>query len=454
MTAATDTSGRFRRLYGSLRDVFRRLRGALSDAPALGWSFLYFFCLLTGYYVLRPVRDAMAASANVEDVFSPRLVGWFAGLGIDLHDFTLQALFTATFVMMLLLQPVYGALVSRYPRRVFLPVVYLVFIACLVGFYFAFHAQMPGRGALFFVWTAVFNLFAVSVFWSYMGDIFDNVEAKRLYGYIGAGGTLGGLAGPSLTKALVVHLGVANMMLVSVGFLAICLLCIAKLAPAARAADLRRGGRSGEDAMGGRVLEGLRLIWRSPLLRSMAMLMFFGVGIGTLLYNEQREIAMRVAQDTYRTAFYSNIDLWINLLVLVIQVFVTRGLLTRFGVAPALLIPAFGILVGFAVLSASPLPLLVAVVQIGTRAGEFALAKPARETIYTRVDRESRYKAKAAIETAVYRGGDLSFAWIHKGLAAFGSNVVFGAGLLVAAGMTYSVWRLIREQAKLPPDRG
>jgi ATP:ADP antiporter, AAA family len=138
--------------------------------------------------------------------------------------------------------------------------------------------------------------------------------------------------------------------------------------------------------------------------------------------------------------------------VLVVQVFITRPLLTRFGVAPALLIPAFAILGGFAVLTASPLPLMVAIVQIATRAGEFALSKPARETIYTRVDRESRYKAKAAIETAVYRGGDVSFAWIHKGLAVFGSQVVFGAGVLVAAGMTYGAWRLIREQAKLPPD--
>lgn len=442
MTPGTGTDGRF-----------DHLRGALREVPALGWSFLYFFSLLTGYYVLRPVRDAMAASSNVEDVFAPGLVAWFQGYGIELQAFTLQVLFTTTFVVMLVLQPVYGALVSHYPRRVFLPVVYLFFMACLVCFYFAFQGDLPGRGAVFFVWTAVFNLFAVAVFWSYMGDIYDNLQARRLYGFIGAGGTVGGLTGPVLTKLLVVQVGVANMMLVSVGFLAICLLCITRLAPAARAADQRRGGRSGDDAMGGSVLEGLRLIWRDPLLRAMAVVMFFGVGVGTLLYNEQREIAMRVAQDTFRTAFYSNIDLWINLLVLVIQVFITRPLLTRFGVAPALLLPALAILGGFAVLAASPLPLMVAIVQIATRAGEFSLAKPARETIYTRVDRESRYKAKAAIETAVYRGGDVSFAWIHKGLAVFGSNVVFGAGVLVAAGMTFGAWRLVREQAKLPPDK-
>lgn len=412
------------------------------------------FCLLTGYYVLRPVRDAMGASADVEAVFPRGMIDWFTAHGMALGDFTLQVLFTGTFICMVALQPVYGLLVSRFPRRIFLPVVYLVFIACLLGFYVAFHREMPGRGAAFFIWLAVFNLFAVSVFWSYMADIFANQEAKRLYGYIGAGGTLGGLTGPALTKALVVQIGVANMMLVSVGFLLLCVYCIVRLAPWAKRAELARGLASGEDAMGGRVLEGLRLIARDPLLRALAMLMFFGVGIGTLLYNEQREIAQHVLEDTFRTRFYSNIDLWINLLVLVIQVFVTRRLLTRYGVAPALLIPAFAILFGFGVLTMSPLPILVAVVQILTRAGEFSLGKPARETIYTRVDRESRYKAKAAIDTVVYRGGDLTFAWVHKGLSAFGSSVVFGAGLLVAAGMTASAFRVIREQAKLPAEAG
>ena len=429
-----------------------RLRETLRDYPPLWWSFLYFFCLLTGYYVLRPVRDAMGASADVEAVFAPSMIAWFAERGMALGEFTLQALFTGTFVCMVALQPVYGLLVSRFPRRVFLPTVYLVFVACLLGFFIAFNREVPGRGAAFFIWVAVFNLFAVSVFWSYMADIFANTEAKRVYGYIGAGGTLGGLAGPALTKALVVPLGVANMMLVSIGFLLVCVYCIVRLAPWAKRAEQLRGAASEDEAMGGRILEGLRLIARDPLLRSLAVLMFFGVGVGTLLYNQQREIALHVLEDTFRTRFYSNIDLWINLLVLVVQVFATRQLLTRFGVAPVLLLPAVAILFGFGVLAASPLPIYVAVVQIMTRAGEFSLGKPARETIYTRVDRESRYKAKAAIDTVVYRGGDLAFAWVHKGLMVFGSQVVFGVGFLVAAAMTFGAWRVGREQAKLPVD--
>jgi AAA family ATP:ADP antiporter len=428
-----------------------QLRLAMREFPPLLWSFLYFFFLLTGYYVLRPVRDAMGATADVEAVFSPAMIAWFADRGIALGEFTLQVLFTGTFICMLILQPIYGWLVSHFPRRVFLPLVYLLFIACLAGFHVAFQRELPGRGALFFIWVAVFNLFAVSVFWSFMADIFSNAEARRVYGYIGAGGTLGGLTGPWLTRTFVVDLGVANMLLLSIACLAVCLVCILRLAEWAKRAESKRG-RSDDAAMGGSMLEGLRLIARDPLLRSLAVLMFFGVGVGTLLYNQQREIAQLLTEDTLRTRFYSNLDLWINLLTLLIQVFLTRRVLTRYGVGPALLIPALAVLAGFALLSASPLPALVAVVQIVTRAGEFSLGKPARETIYTRVDRQSRYKAKAAIDTVVYRGGDLTFAWVHKGLSVFGSSAVFVVGTVVAMAMTFGAWRVVSEQAKLPAE--
>ena len=448
MTPGTGTAGRF-----------DHLRGALREFPPLLWSFLYFFFLLTGYYVLRPVRDAMAAANDPAAVFPMAMVEWFAARGIALGDYQLQALFTGTFLCMLLLQPVYGALVARFPRRMFLPVVYLAFIASLAGFYLAFQSGMPGRGGLFFVWVAVFNLFAVSVFWSFMADIYTDPQAKRLYGFIAAGGTLGGLLGPEITSRLVGDLGVGNMLLVSAGFLALCLVCILRLVPWARARELAAGQTGAEQAMGGGVLEGLRRIGTDPLLRAMAVLMFFGVGVGTLLYNEQNAIVRELtlgnpAAAEQATAFFSKIDKWINWLVLALQVLVTRAVLTRWGVAPLLLGPAMLILAGFCVLWATPLPMLVAMVQVGTRASEFALAKPARETIYTRVDREARYKAKAAIDTVVYRGGDLAFAWIYKPLSAFGSSVVFGAGVLVASGFLFGAWRVVREQARLPAAEG
>ncbi len=442
MTAGTGTAGRF-----------EHLRGALREFPPLLWSFLYFFFLLTGYYVLRPVRDAMGASADVEAVFPLALVDWSAARGVALGELTLQLLFTGTFIAMVVLQPVYGALVSRFPRRVFLPVLYLVFIACLLGFYVIFDRDVPGRGAVFFIWLAVFNLFAVSVFWSFMADIYTDGEARRLYGFIAVGGTSGALLGPVITRLLVHQIGVANLLLVSAALLAVCVLCILKLGVWARLREQSRGASEAEAAIGGSMLAGLRLLRDQPLLRAMAVLMFFGVGVGTLLYNEQAAIARQFyPSEEARTAFYANIDFAINLVTILVQVFLTRSLLVRYGVGPVLLVPSFAILFGFAALTASPLPMLVALVQIATRAGEFSLAKPARETIYTRVDRETRYKGKAVIDTAVYRFGDLSFVWLHKGLAAFGSTVVFGAGVLVAGAMTFGAWRLIREQAKLPAD--
>ena len=178
-----------------------------------------------------------------------RLSDAFASETACVGAFTLQLLFTATFVVMLLLQPLYGALVSRFPRRVFLPTIYLFFIACLGGFWWAFDAGTAGRGALFFVWVAVFNLFAVTVFWSFMADVFDNAHAKQVYGYIGAGGTVGALLGPAITRLVVEPVGVANLLLVAAGFLCVCLLCIYKLR--AWAKRRRRAGRSDGRPMGG-----------------------------------------------------------------------------------------------------------------------------------------------------------------------------------------------------------
>ena len=431
--------------------AIERFRSALRDSPPLWWSLLYFFSLLSGYYVLRPVRDAMGASGDVLAVFPPWLVDWSERVGFALGDYTLQILFTGTFISMVLLQPVYGALVSRFPRRIFLPAVYLVFIACLLFFFWAFNHEVPGRGAAFFIWIAVFNLFAVSVFWSFMADVFSNENAKKVYGYIGAGGTIGALLGPVITRSLVQRIGVGDLLLVSVAFLSLCLLCILMLRPWAVRRESELGEASGEQAMGGSVWAGLKLVWQFPLLRALARVMFFGVGVGTLLYNEQAAIARQFfIEDAARTAYYANIDLAVNTLTILVQVFLTRWLLRRHGVAPLLLLPAIAILIGFSLLTLSPLPILVAIVQVVTRAGEFSLAKPARETLYTRVDRESRYKAKAVIDTVVYRGGDLTFVWVHKALAAFGSQVVFLAGIGVAAGMTFGAWRVIRAQRKLP----
>lgn len=431
-----------------------RLLLALRGSPPLWWSFLYFFCLLSGYYVLRPVREAMAASADMEALFPPGLIAWFAAHGMPLKDFTLQFLFSCVFLIMLVLQPLYGWLVSRYPRRVFLPLVYGFFIFTLFVFYAMFSANIPGRGMAFFFWITVFNLFAVAVFWSFMADVFSNVQARAFYGYIGAAGTVGAFLGPIITSSLVQRVGIANLMLVSAGFLSICLFCIWKLRPWAVQREREQQLADGEQPMGGSVFDGLKLIAREPLLRWLALMVIFGVGVGTMLYNEQASIVRRMITDpAASTAFYSRIDLAVNALTLIIQLGLTRWLLSRYGVAPALLIPGFAIIIGFSIAAASPLPVMVAVIQVLTRASEFSLGKPARETIYTRVDRQWRYKAGAAIDTVVYRGADLTFAWVHKGLSLFGSKAVFVGGAAVAVFMTLSALGVLREEKKLPQDR-
>lgn len=432
----------------------QNFKSALRDFPPLLWSFLYFFCLLTGYYILRPVREAMGASADISALFPAAMIEFFAARGIALKDLQLQVLFTMTFLIMLLLQPAYGWLVSRWPRRLFLPAVYGFFITTLLAFYWAFDSGMPGRGMAFFLWLTVFNLFAVAVFWSFMADVYSDVEARKVYGYIGAAGTIGAMLGPTVTRALVERVGIANLMLVSAGFLSLCVLCLLRLRRYAVQRETQRHLASGEVPMGGSVWAGLRLVWREPLLRWFAILTIFGVGVGTLLYNEQAAIVRKFYPDSeLATAYYANIDLAVNGLTLLIQLLVTRALLSRFGIAPALLIPAGAILLGYAALAASPLPILVAVVQVVTRASEFSLSKPARETIYTRVPREWRYKAGAAIDTVIYRGGDLTFVWVHKLLSLMGTHVVFAVGTLVAAGMGLGAWNVVREAKKLPELR-
>jgi len=428
---------------------WQELKTAMTEVPALPISAIYFFCLLCGYYVLRPVRDAFGASPEVEAVFPQWLISWSLSHGWAIKDLTLQILFTGTFISMLLLQPIYGALVSRYPRRVFLPFIYGIFILCLIGFYAVFDREIAGRGAVFFIWVAVFNLFAVSIFWSFMSDIYTEQAARLFYSFIGFGGTLGAIAGPILTKVLSKQLQVPQLILVSIFFLSICLVCILLLRRWAKRAEELRHQNNDDVAIGGSFWAGFRIVMSSPLLRAMAILMFFGVGVGTLLYNEQAIIAKQIVSDEARTAFYANIDFWINAVTLFVQLFIAPFVLFRFGVKPLLLLPAAAITLGYCALAAAPLPMLVAIVQIMTRAGEFSLSKPARETIYTRVDRETRYKAKAFIDTAIYRGGDLAFVWLHKFIAGFGSNVVFGVGILVALGMSFGAWKIGRQQENL-----
>lgn len=395
---------------------------APDERAALAWSFFYFFTLLCAYGLLRPLREEMGVQHGVD---------------------RLQWLFSGTFACMLLAQPFYGGLVSRFPRRVFLPVVYGFFIACLIAFYAVFRLQVGLAVAVpaFFVWVSVFNLFVVSVFWSFMSDIFTPEQSKRLYGVIAAGGTCGALAGPAFTALLVQQLGVPQLMLVSALLLGGALLALVRLLPWATA---RRGA---DRAMGGTMLAGGRLVVSSPFLRLVAGLLLLYVTVSTILYYQQAAIvAAAFADPEARTAYFARIDFAVNALTVLAQLVLTRVLLTRYGVTPLLMLSPLVVAGGFAWLAATPAPLLLAAIQVVHRAGNFALIAPARESLFTRVDRESRYKAKTFIDTAIYRGGDLAVGWAMAGVAVLKLSLdeVALIGLVAALLWALLGWRIGR----------
>lgn len=411
------------------------LLGADADErSALGWSFLFFFCLLFGYYILRSVREAMIAADGA------RLI---------------PTVFTSVFFVMLALMPLYGAIVSRFPRRQFLPVVYLFVVVSLIGFSFAFSGDAPAAWITlaFAIFLSVINLFTDSVFWSFMSDIFVTDQARRFYGTIAAGGTAGAIIGPMTTRLIVGRIGVPNLLLLSALFYGVCLFCIFRLIPWARAHEaLRR--QDGEQIIGGTVLAGARLVVSKPLLFSLALLTFFG-GWGTLLYNEQAAvIGAKHLSDAARTEFFATIDLSVNLVTLGAQVLFTRFLLTRFGVAPLLLIPAFLAIVGMGGIALYFSGALVAVVQVVTRGLSFAFVKPARESLFTLVDRESRYKAKNFIDTVVYRGSDMTTSWSFLALTGMGLGLpaLAGVGVGVAIIWTLCVLWVIHLQRRLTSE--
>ena len=400
---------------------------AHDERAALAWSFLYFFSLLCAYGLLRPLREEMGVRHGVAK---------------------LQWLFSGTFVCMLLAQPLYGALVSRFQRRVFLPVVYGFFIACLLVFYgvFLLDRGMTIAVPAFFIWVSVFNLFVVSVFWSFMSDIFTTDQAKRLYGIIAAGGTCGALAGPLLTAVLVERVGVPQLMLISALLLAGALVAILRLLPWATE---RRGA---DRAIGGTVLAGARLVVGSPFLRLIAGLLLLYVTVNTILYYQQAAVVAAAFTDSAaRAAYFARIDFAVNALTVVTQIAVTRVLLTRYGVTPLLMLSPLVVATGFAWLAASPTPLLLAGIQVVHRAGNFSLIAPARESLFTRVDRESRYKAKAFIDTAIYRGGDTASGWLFNGLRALGMSLsaISWAMVPVALGWTALAFWLGRRNSEL-----
>ncbi|HEU4814246.1 MAG TPA: MFS transporter [Xanthomonadaceae bacterium] len=411
---------------------------------AVSVSFVYFFCVLAAYYMIRPVREQLAAAVG------------------SMH---LPVFYAATLVAMVALAPVFGWLVSRFPRRIVVPLVYLAFIACLLGFMplFAQPGLLDTRalGTLFFVWVSVFNLFVVSVFWIFMSDIWAPAQARRLFPIIAVAGTAGALAGPALTRSLVTTLGIAPLLLVSASLLAVAIACVVLLGHWARRHGQRRHEAGHDDAVGGGMWDGLKQVFRDPFMRGMAILLLLADGIGTVNYALVADYSGATFADAVaRTRFAANLDLATNLLTAIVQLTVTRWLLPRHGAGPAIMVWALvsAAALMLVVFAADPYaPLVgalpaVAVALVASRGLAYGMAEPARHSLFARVPRNLRYKGQNVVDTAVWRFGDLVIASGMNALRGVGVGIAGFAGLsaVAAAGAAALGWRLSRRVEAAP----
>jgi AAA family ATP:ADP antiporter len=355
--------------------------------------------------LLRPLRDAMGLAGGAAH---------------------LPWLFTATFLAMLALVPVFGAVATRWTPQRFVPFVYRFFAMNILAFgaLFATGTEVVAVSRVFFVWISVFNLFVVSIFWSVMADHFSSEQGRRLFGFIAAGGTAGALVGPALAALLVVKFGVALLAVIAAVLLELAVQCFRRLEHASTGDPLRgdpRSAHQSDTTLGGGMFAGISLILRERYLLGIVLYMLLHTLASTFLYLEQGRIVAASFDNTAdRTQFFATVDLAVSCLAIVLQVCVTGRLISRFGVAAALaLLPAAG-LIAFIGIAVWPSLLVLAAAQGARRALDYAIARPAREILFTVVSRAAKYKAKSVIETVVYRGGDAVSGWIFAGLAATG----------------------------------
>jgi AAA family ATP:ADP antiporter len=430
-----------------------------NELRALGLAFVFNFVVLGSYYVVRPIRDDIAATGGIE---------------------TLPWMYTGTLVTMLVANALFSAIVARMSRRRFIPIAYRFFMANLVIFYVLMHTLTPAQnvwvGRAFYVWVSVFNLFVVTLFWAFMTDVFNSEQAKRLFAFISVGGSIGAIVGPIITVTLVHKLGAANLILVTAAMLEAAPWCVkffptefardperqprnpveatSKLAPPHPSTALRsaRDDRTAEQPIGGGILAGITHVIRSPYLLGICGFVLLYTVTTTFSYFQQTEITGHQFQDrNARTAFFAQLDLVVNTLTLVLQLFITGHLMKRLGVGITLVTMPLLSMVGFLALGFAPTLGLLAVFQVARRATNFGFTRPAREVLFTVLRREDKYKAKSLIDTFVYRTGDQIGAWSYSGLRALGlqlTGISFVAVPLTALWCGLCFW-LGKKQSEL-----
>lgn len=403
------------------------------EMPALVAAFAYNFLLFTAYYILRPLRDSMGIAGGVENLDD--LFGW-------------------TLIGMLIAVPVYGWISGRFRRAVFLPWIYVFFVVQLLGFWLMFRlaADDAPTARVFFVWVSVFNLFVVSVFWSFMADLFDREQGKRVFAFIAAGASTGGILGSSIPAFFAESLGDVNLLLVSSALLAGTVLPIRYLLRwSSRRATT--GERLDERPIGGNPFAGFKRVFTSRYLSGIALFVFLMAAVSTFLYLQQAELLQVHFPDRgERTAFLGRIELTVNIAVVLMQMFAVGKLTSRFGL-PAMIVsvPLF-VVAGFLLIAASPTLATLVGVYILRRLGQYAVVRPCREMLYTTLDRESKYKAKNVNDTLVYRTSDYVVAKGHDAfVSAFAANltVVAWLGAAVAAAWALVAYLLGRAHERM-----
>jgi AAA family ATP:ADP antiporter len=418
------------------------------ELRALGWSFAYFFCLLAGYYVMRPLRDEMGIAGGV------RNLPW---------------MFTATFIAMLAAVPLFGALVARLPRRRFIPLVYHFFVANIALFWLLLTLDIGTQhvARVYFVWISVFNLFAISVFWSFMADLYSSEQGKRLFGFIAAGGSAGALAGPALAVWLSVPLGPVNLLILAAVLLEGAVWCASRLEralPQARenavaATPDAAAARPDQGVIGGSWIAGFAMVLRSPYLAGIALWVALLSLAGTILYFEQAHIVASASDDpAVRTRIFASIDLAVGILTLAVQFLATGRLIAALGVGPAAAFLPFVFALGFAVLAFTPALLVVIAAQAAQRTANFALSNPAREILFTVLAREEKYKAKNVIDIVVFRAADAGSGWLFAAMRAGGLELATIALAMVPVATLWLALALAlgraQERRALQPDSG
>jgi AAA family ATP:ADP antiporter len=404
------------------------------EAPALLTSFATLLCMFSSYTILRPVRDAFGITSGLEKI---------------------PYLFWAVFVVMLLLQPVYGWLTSRYPRTVFLPWVYGFFAANLVAFYvwFRVEADHTWIARTYFVWVSVFNLFVVAAFWSLMADIFTREQAGRLFGFIWAGASTGGLIGPVIANRLAVPIGAINLLPISAVLLALSLVFMRQVIRWQRSQISAAPGATGgsqelhsDEALGGSAWAAFGEVVRSPYLLGITVFVLLMTWVSTFLYLEQQAFVAKVfANANERARFFAGIDFWVQAASLLIQLLLFGRLFKWVGLKAMLVSVPLIMTAGYALFALVPSFLVLVVVYAVRRVGDYAVTRPCRDSLFTVVSREEKYKAKSLIDTFVYRGGDATSGSLYKALTGTfgaGSSAIGWLGVVISALWAVLAWGL------------